>query len=389
ILELIIAENLNKQLCFATELRADLLTKEQIEKMSLANIVEVEVGLQSTNPIALKAMNRTQNLTKIVENVKLMQILGIACKVDLIVGLPQDTLRDFKKSVDFLYEQNLFDDIQVFPLSVLSGTDFRKDKEKLGLEIMEKSPYYLKSSPTFSHEDFLAAFAYAEKKFGIDLYTLPELWLATNSLHQFENYAHKIILDFNNINLPITNLSESFYLHLKISAALDNYDLDKFFQQFEMLKSHYLFTFVFDWQREPTESEIIQILALLPHHKDHYVNRDLYPYLGDDVMVSTRWAMLIPYQYSQNHELREFAQNNPVYFKINGEDINDSILKELYLFVENMDEKHWGFIKENYEYDQLQFQNWEYQKKWNLYHEINVEIDDLIIGEFNSLRLPL
>lgn len=53
------------------------------------------------------------------------------------------------------------DDVQVFPLSVLPGTDFRLNSNKLGLRFEEAPPYTLIENPTFSAEDLLLAFDHA------------------------------------------------------------------------------------------------------------------------------------------------------------------------------------------------------------------------------------
>ena len=69
----------------------------------------------------------------------LLEKRGIVPAIDLIVGLPGDDLQGFSRSAGFVVENELQDDVQVFPLSVLPGTDFRLRSNELGLRF-EKSP---------------------------------------------------------------------------------------------------------------------------------------------------------------------------------------------------------------------------------------------------------
>ena len=79
------------------------------------------------------------------------------------------------RSVAFVAQNNLQDDIQVFPLSVLPGTDFRLNSNKLGLRFNKSPPYTLIESSEFSNEDMLLAFDYAEVRFDVVLYPMPDL----------------------------------------------------------------------------------------------------------------------------------------------------------------------------------------------------------------------
>ena len=95
--------------------------------------------------------------------------------VDLIIGLPGDDLQGFSHSVEFVAQNDLHDDIQVFPLSVLPGTEFRLNCDKLGLRFDKSPPYTLIESPKFSNEDMLLALDYAEVRFDVVLYPMPDL----------------------------------------------------------------------------------------------------------------------------------------------------------------------------------------------------------------------
>jgi hypothetical protein len=95
--------------------------------------------------------------------------------IDLIVGLPGDDLQGFSRSLEFVVENNLHDDVQVFPLSVLPGTDFRLRSSELGLRFEKSPPYSLIENPTFCADDLLMAFDHAEARLDVVLYPMPDL----------------------------------------------------------------------------------------------------------------------------------------------------------------------------------------------------------------------
>ena len=77
------------------------------------------------------------------------------------------------RSVDFVADHGLQDDVQIFPLAVLPGTDFRKRSRELGLRFDPHPPYTVIENRGFSHEDFLRAYDYAETRLDLVFFLLP------------------------------------------------------------------------------------------------------------------------------------------------------------------------------------------------------------------------
>jgi radical SAM superfamily enzyme YgiQ (UPF0313 family) len=76
--------------------------------------------------------------------------------LDLIYGLPGDTLAGYRKSLDFalsLYPNNL----DLFRLSVLPGTILFEKAAEYGLKTNGKAPYMMISTPDFSAADLAKA----------------------------------------------------------------------------------------------------------------------------------------------------------------------------------------------------------------------------------------
>jgi hypothetical protein len=168
-----------------SEIRAEQVTRPLADRFAAAGFRWFEIGLQSTNPEALRRMNRPTDLDRFLRGAGLLKERGITPAVDLIAGLPGDHLSGFRSSVDFVADRQLHDDVQVFPLSVLPGTAFRAERQALGLEFEVEPPYPVTTTPTFSAEDLLLAFDYAEVRFDACLYPMPDLdisWRRGNAI---------------------------------------------------------------------------------------------------------------------------------------------------------------------------------------------------------------
>jgi len=167
--------NKDRNLAIVSEIRAEAIDAELAGLFAAAGFSWFEIGLQSTNPRALEIMNRPTNIQRIAQGAKLVKERGIVPAIDLIVGLPGDDLHGFSRSGEFVAENNVQDDIQVFPLAVLPGTDFRLNSNELGLRFEESPPYTIIENPTFPAEDLLLALDHAEVRFDVVLYPMPDL----------------------------------------------------------------------------------------------------------------------------------------------------------------------------------------------------------------------
>jgi hypothetical protein len=167
--------NKDRHLEIISEIRAESVDAELADLFAAAGFSWFEIGLQSTTPRALEIMNRSTRLKQFSRGAQLLKQSGITPAIDLIVGLPGDDLQGVSRSVEYVAENNLADDVQVFPLLVLPGTDFRSNSTELGLRYDKTPPYTLIESETFSAQDLLLAFDHAEVRFDVVLYPMPDL----------------------------------------------------------------------------------------------------------------------------------------------------------------------------------------------------------------------
>ena len=167
-LRLLGEENEGHAFSYFGELRAEGVTAETAKLLRAANFTEVEVGLQSIDPDAMRLMDRKNNLKAFERGVRAMRDEGIRVKVDLIVGLPGDTTASVMKSFHYLRDGDLYSDVQVFNLAILPGTAFRHEAEELGLRFQPRPPYYLLETPTLKRTDLFELMHQAQELFAVE-----------------------------------------------------------------------------------------------------------------------------------------------------------------------------------------------------------------------------
>jgi radical SAM superfamily enzyme YgiQ (UPF0313 family) len=166
-------ENPDGQFTYFGELRAEGITPEIARLLRAANFTEVEVGLQSVDPRAMDLMDRKNNLRAFERGVRAMLDAGIDVKIDLIIGLPGDTVDSVRRGFDYLHGSDLYTRIQVFNLAILPGTAFRQEAEQLGLRYQSRTPYYVLETPTLRLEQMYALMEEAQEAFQTEFDPLP------------------------------------------------------------------------------------------------------------------------------------------------------------------------------------------------------------------------
>ena len=161
------------RLAFSGELRAEGIDADLARLLREANFHEVEIGLQSVEPRAWELMGRPTDLPAFERGVKAMMAEGIRARVDLILGLPGDTVDSVRRGIDFLLRTGAYSETQVFNLSILPGTAFRREAEQLGLRYQPWPPYYVLQTPTLGMEDIYRLMEEAQEAFGVEFDALP------------------------------------------------------------------------------------------------------------------------------------------------------------------------------------------------------------------------
>ncbi len=173
-LRLLARENPEHQFEYFGELRAEGIKPETAQLLKQANFTEVEIGLQSVDPTAQSLMDRRNNMKAFERGVEAMLDAGLRVKVDLIIGLPGDTVSSVRRGFEYLNSTNLFSTVQVFNLAILPGTAFRQEAPMLGLVFQDRPPYYVIESPTLNTGDLYELMSEAQEVFESEWDPFPE-----------------------------------------------------------------------------------------------------------------------------------------------------------------------------------------------------------------------
>ncbi|MBQ9763810.1 MAG: B12-binding domain-containing radical SAM protein [Phascolarctobacterium sp.] len=140
---------------FHFEIKADILSEEVL--VFLATVprgrFQFEIGVQTTNPPTLKAINRQDNWERLAHNCqRLLGFKNMHLHLDLIAGLPYESLKEFRKSFDDVYSLKP-DMLQLGFLKVLPGTQMNKETEDHGLRYMDEPPYEILATNYMPYEE--------------------------------------------------------------------------------------------------------------------------------------------------------------------------------------------------------------------------------------------
>lgn len=143
---------------FHFEIAADLLTGEELELLSTLRpgLVQLEIGVQSTNPKTIEEIHRKMQLSHVESAVNLIQKTGnIHEHLDLIAGLPYENYERFAKSFRDIYALKP-NQLQLGFLKVLKGSYMYEHREEYGMIYRDKPPYEIMQTNWISYEEVLA-----------------------------------------------------------------------------------------------------------------------------------------------------------------------------------------------------------------------------------------
>lgn len=152
-----IHENDNGITNFHFEISADILTDRELtilEKMR-PGLVQLEIGVQSTNPKTIKEINRVMNVDKLREVVACIHSFkNIHQHLDLIAGLPFEDFITFQKSFNEVYSMKP-QQLQLGFLKVLKGAKMWEKAEEYGIAYTEKPPYEVLFTNWITYDEIL------------------------------------------------------------------------------------------------------------------------------------------------------------------------------------------------------------------------------------------
>ncbi len=142
---------------FHFEISADLLDEEEIKLLQSMRpgLVQLEAGIQSTNPRTIRAIRRSMKFEKAAERIRAVAKHGnIHQHLDLIAGLPFEDMASFERSFNEVYELHP-QQLQLGFLKVLKGSPMEEMAEEYGLVYKGRPPYEVLATKWLSYDDIL------------------------------------------------------------------------------------------------------------------------------------------------------------------------------------------------------------------------------------------
>ena len=142
---------------FHFEISADLLREEELQEMSTMRpgLIQLEIGVQSTNPDTIKAIHRTMDFEKLKGIVDRIHSFGnIHQHLDLIAGLTYEDYDSFRNSFNDVYALKP-QQLQLGFLKVLKGSHMMEMCREYGIVYKNREPYEVLSTKWLDYDHVL------------------------------------------------------------------------------------------------------------------------------------------------------------------------------------------------------------------------------------------
>ena len=142
---------------FHFEISADILTEGELAilRRMRPGLVQLEIGVQTTNPDTIREIRRTMNLERLREVVeRIHEGRNIHVHLDLIAGLPYEDYDSFVISFNEVYAMRP-DQLQLGFLKVLKGSYMYEKAGNYGINYRSAPPYEVLYSKWISYEELL------------------------------------------------------------------------------------------------------------------------------------------------------------------------------------------------------------------------------------------
>ena len=142
---------------FHFEISADLLREEELALMKTMRpgLIQLEIGVQSTNPQTIKAIRRTMDFEKLKGIVEQIHSFGnIHQHLDLIAGLPYEGYDSFHKSFCDVYALRP-EQFQLGFLKVLKGSHMMEMTGEYQILYKDREPYEVLSTAWMTYGEIL------------------------------------------------------------------------------------------------------------------------------------------------------------------------------------------------------------------------------------------
>ena len=142
---------------FHFEIAADILTAEELQILGMMRPgqIQLEIGVQTTNPKTLEEIRRKMDFQKVAQFVEIIRKQeNIHQHLDLIAGLPFEDYESFHRSFNEVFQIHP-EQLQLGFLKVLKGSWMHENAKQYGLKYQTKPPFEVRSTNWISYEELL------------------------------------------------------------------------------------------------------------------------------------------------------------------------------------------------------------------------------------------
>ena len=189
---------------FHFEVTADLMSQAEIELLRnmRPGLVQLEIGVQTTNPMTLEAINRRADMDRLKQVTEaIRQGENVHQHLDLIAGLPFEDIDSFANSFNAVYRMQP-SQLQLGFLKVLKGSPIASQVREFGLVYRDEPPYEVLHTAWLTYEDI------------VRLKGIEEMVETYYNSHQFELTVQALVRKFDS---PF-----AFYDALAVFAKKEN-----------------------------------------------------------------------------------------------------------------------------------------------------------------------
>ena len=189
------------------ECNIDDISHDLLETLALYGVNRLSIGIESFNEKNLKFMNRHYNKKEIIEKIKLCRIHDFDnINVDLIYALPNETIDDLKKDLDFIKSLDITH-ISTYSLMIEEHTVLNNKKTKNIDENLDREMYELINNELKEYDHYEISNFAKEKKY--------------RSIHNYSYWENKNYYGFglsssgylNNIRYTRTRSLTKYFNH--------------------------------------------------------------------------------------------------------------------------------------------------------------------------------
>lgn len=201
---------------FQFEITGDLLDPsiiEYIDNKAPKNLFRFEIGIQSTNIKANRAVGRIQDNEKLFNNIRLIQDKNIIdLHLDLIAGLPYEDYNSFINTFNEVVSLRP-KELQLGFLKLLFGTKMHSDKEMYHYKYMTNAPYEIISNDFLSEND------------------ITNIHITEDAFEKYYNSTYYK----NSINLILDNVSNAYNFFFELGLIYKNNKAKRLEDSFKLL----------------------------------------------------------------------------------------------------------------------------------------------------------